>query len=309
MGKQADEHFSDVALEPKPVVDAAPWSPFGALQACYEYALLIVGFGFMGSASFLLSVAAIILQRVLPRRVAHTFGQRAITAIFRGLMAIMRASRIVKFDISELDRLRGEGPLVIAPNHPSMLDAVMVIGRLSNVVCVMKEDIHGNPCLGGGARLAGYVGNDTLSGMVKASVEALQDGRQLLMFPEGTRTIAQPVNELKGSFAIVAKQARVPIQTVIMQSNTDFLSKGWSIFRKPEFPLVYRARLGQRFVVGNDTRACLTEIEAYFRRELGVSNKLFGPFDILGDIPGDIPGEMPGEIPEKRSRARITESE
>lgn len=40
---------------------------------------------------------------------------------------LLSLSGACRFDISGLDALRGEPPVIIAPNHPSLLDAVMVI--------------------------------------------------------------------------------------------------------------------------------------------------------------------------------------
>ena len=66
----------------------------------------------------------------------------------------------------------------------------------------------------------------------------------------------------------MARRAGVPVQTVFLESNSGYLGKGWGLFRKPEFPLVYRARLGRRFDVPADIAAFSAELEAYFRTEL-----------------------------------------
>ncbi len=39
------------------------------------------------------------------------------------------------------------------------------------------------------------------------------------------------------------------MQTVILHASSPYISKGWPLWRRPHFPLVYRARLGQRFIV------------------------------------------------------------
>ena len=104
--------------------------------------------------------------------------------------------------------------------------------------------------------------------LVKLARKQLRAGHQLLIFPEGTRTVTPPVNEFKAGFLLIARQAGVPVQTVFIESDSRYLSKGWSLFRKPDLPLVYRARLGRRFEVPRDLHAFATELEDYFRREL-----------------------------------------
>jgi 1-acyl-sn-glycerol-3-phosphate acyltransferase len=86
-------------------------------------------------------------------------------------------------DFSALDALRGEAPLVIAPNHPTMLDAILLISRLPRVVCITKASLWDNAFLGGGIRLAGYVRNDLPLPMIRRAAAAVAAGSHLLIFP------------------------------------------------------------------------------------------------------------------------------
>jgi len=122
--------------------------------------------------------------------------------------------------------------------------------------------------MGGGSRFAGYIRNDSALDMVRLAAQELREGRPLLVFPEGTRTRQPPINPFKGGFALIAKQARAPIQTVFIETNSPFLSKGWPLLKMPVFPLVYRARLGKRFTVEGDVKTFVRELENYYRQEL-----------------------------------------
>jgi Tat protein secretion system quality control protein TatD with DNase activity len=62
--------------------------------------------------------------------------------------------------------------------------------------------------------------------------------------------------------------AKVPIQTVIIETDSPYLSKGWPIWRAPPFPMVFRVRLGQRFQHEADHPGQLKRLEAYFESEL-----------------------------------------
>jgi 1-acyl-sn-glycerol-3-phosphate acyltransferase len=116
--------------------------------------------------------------------------------------------------------------------------------------------------------MAGYVRNDSTAMLMRESTVALREGAQLLIFPEGTRTVQQPVNEFKGGFALVAKKARVPVQTVFIEASSPFLGKHWSFFDKPEFPLRYTARLGKRFEVDTDAKTFAADLEKYYREQM-----------------------------------------
>jgi 1-acyl-sn-glycerol-3-phosphate acyltransferase len=135
-------------------------------------------------------------------------------------------------------------------------------------VCITKASLWDNPALGAGARLAGYIRNDAPLRLVRQAARAVRGRSQLLIFPEGTRTLGGPVNAFKPGFALMARQAGVPVQTVFLHASSPYISKGWPLWRRPDFPLVYRARLGERFIVEGSAVAFSARLEAYFRAEL-----------------------------------------
>jgi 1-acyl-sn-glycerol-3-phosphate acyltransferase len=236
----------------------------------YEYLVLYGGLALFASSIFLWSAVAAVLYPLLPRKLGSRLGQFTIMALFRGFLGVLQASGIVKCDLSALDTLRNEGAMIIAPNHPSLLDAVLVASRLPHVVCIMKAEIWDNLILGGGARFAGYIRDDRRYAMIRSAVTAVRGGSQLLMFPEGTRTRATAGYRCKGGFALIAKSARVPVQTVFIETNSPFLGKGWPLYRKPLFPLVYRARLGKRFEVDGNVKSVAADLDGYYRETVAV---------------------------------------
>jgi 1-acyl-sn-glycerol-3-phosphate acyltransferase len=242
------------------------------LRLAYEYLVLYAGLLFFGLLCLAWSLPATVLAPLLPRRIGAPLGQFVIMAVFRAFIFVLNASGIVKCDLRALDALRHERSVIIAPNHPSLIDVVLIASRLPHVVCIMKADIWDNPLLGGGARLAGYIRNDSPASMVRLAAAATRNGSQLLVFPEGTRTVLSPINDFKGGFGLIAKTAGVPIQTVFIEANSPFLGKGWPLFKKPDFPLVYRARLGQRFEVHGDVKTFVAELEDYYRQQLNVEH-------------------------------------
>jgi len=241
----------------------------GRLRAAYEHAVLYYGLGLLGLICLTWTVFAVPLYPLLPRRWGTYIGRRVIMIGFRFYLAAISITGTCRFDLKELDALRAMGPLIIAPNHPSLLDAVMLLSRLPDAVCVMKAELLDNVFLGAGARLARYIRNDSLVRLVAQADENLREGAQLLLFPEGTRTTQSPVNPFKAALAGIAKRTGVPVQTVFIETDSLFLSKGWSLFRKPPMPMHYRIRLGRRFDAPTDAHAFQAELEHYFTSELG----------------------------------------
>jgi 1-acyl-sn-glycerol-3-phosphate acyltransferase len=125
-----------------------------------------------------------------------------------------------------------------------------------------------NIFLGSGARLARYIRNDVGRGMVRDAVQTLREGNQLVLFPEGTRTVGATVNAFKPGVTLISHLAQAPIQTVLIESFSPYLTKGWPLLKAPPVPVRIRLRLGQRFAADADHRGQLRRIELYFAEEL-----------------------------------------
>lgn len=253
------------------------------LLRLYEYFALWFGLVLLGAISLTWSSLSVLLYYFLPRRWAVPLGRWGISTGFRFYLGALSLIGACRFDFSALDALRDQGPLIIAPNHPCLLDAVMVISRLPNMACIMKADIVDNVFLGAGARLAGYIRNDAQLNMIRQAVAELNSGSHLLLFPEGTRTTRWPVNACKGTTALIAGRARVPIQTVLIETDSGYLGKGWPLFRRPPMPITYRIRLGRRFEPPVKAAVFTGELERYF-------------IDALRDAPHFLPPDAPQAV-------------
>jgi 1-acyl-sn-glycerol-3-phosphate acyltransferase len=252
-----------------------------SLRGAWEYLLFIAGLASLGIGCLLWYPVAMLLVPLLPPRHGRAIGRRVATHGFRLYLWFLAAIGACRFDLHELDALRDAGPLVIAPNHPSLIDAVLIVSRLPDVACVMKAELIDNPFFGAGARLARYIRNDSSTGALRAAMENLRAGSQLLLFPEGTRTTRAPINDFKGGAVLVAKHAWVPIQTVFIRVDTPFLSKRWPLLRKPALPVRYRVRLGKRFPPRENVKAQQAELQAYFAAELARDLHRVDPAHVL----------------------------
>ena len=238
------------------------------LRTLWAHAVLWYGLALLGIGGIAWSLVALPLSVLLPRGAGRRLGRGMIAGGFRFYLRALEAVGACRFDLRALDALRGAGPLILAPNHPSLIDAVLLLSRLDNAACVLKAPLRQSIVFGGGARLAGYICNDAPMEMVRASVKELRGGGQLLLFPEGTRTTRAPVNAFRGAISLIARQAQAPVQTVFIEADSAFLGKGWPLMRRPELPLRYRVRLGRRFDPPGDLHAFMRELEQYYAREL-----------------------------------------
>lgn len=235
----------------------------GLLHTLYEYLALWFGLGILGILSLLWTVIAAPLQYLLPQGIQVSLGRAVIMHAFRFYLRALSAIGACRFDLAALDALREGEAVIIAPNHPCLLDAFFVLSRLPNVTCIMKASIVDNLFLGAGARLAHYIRNDSPLNMVLHAVEELASGNHLLVFPEATRTTRWPINGVSPGIARIAARAQVPVQTVLIETASPYLTKGWPLFRRPAMPIHYRVRLGKRFDPPTNPDAFTNELEQY----------------------------------------------
>jgi len=190
---------------------------------------------------------------------------------FRTYLWMLSFIGLARFDIKDLDRIREVSPLILVVNHPGLLDALMIMSRLQNVTCIFKASLMRNPLWGAGARLAGYIRNDLFLNAVSLAVAELHQGSQLLLFPEGTRSAPLPLGEFQIGAAYISYRSGVPIQTLIIEQDNHFLGKGWSWLRRPNMPMHFRIRLGQRFDPPYNPKAFTLTLRDYFLSEVNSS--------------------------------------
>jgi 1-acyl-sn-glycerol-3-phosphate acyltransferase len=238
------------------------------LKIIHEYVVAYTVLTLLGLICLLFSIWALVAYRLLPRRIGTAAGRFGIMAGFRVFSWALTTTGAYKLDLSAIDSLRDGPPVILAPNHPSLIDALLILTRHPNIACVMKAELMDNVFLGAGSRLARYIPSDQPRQMIKDAVADLRAGGVLLLFPEGTRTTREPLNPLKASIGIIAKHAGVPVQVAIIETDSPYLRKGWPLFRRPNLPITYRVRLGRRFDPPTDVNSFMTALEREYSQQL-----------------------------------------
>ncbi len=256
------------------------------LRIPYDWLAFYLSLLLLGTIQLAWALIAFVIRQFVSHARGRVIGRRFISGLYRTFFRFTGALGIMYVDARALDAIDQRQAMIIAPNHPSVLDALILISRLDDLNCIMKASVLDNILLGAGARLAAYIRNDAPKSMLRLATADLKRGGQVIIFPEGTRTVAAPVNDFKFGFAAIARNAGVPVQTVFIETDTPFLAKGWPVLKKPaRFPMRFRVRLGRRFEVGCDVNAFVDELRAYFIDELADAE--------LGDLRETARGESP----------------
>ncbi len=235
--------------------------------AAYECLAMVLGLGALALMCLLALPFALILS-LLPAHWRIPMARRAIAWGFRTYLAFLQRFCCVRLDCSALDALVGQYPLIIVANHPSLLDAVILLSRLPKATCVMKAGLKSNVLFGPGAHVSGYISNEDPMHLIKQACHELSQGAHLLLFPESTRTVQHPINAFDHTAALIALRSLTPIQTVFVEFSTIYLGKLWPIWKKPSLPLTIKVKLGAQFSSSHSKEALTHMLESHYRDTL-----------------------------------------
>jgi len=211
-----------------------------------------------------------LLFRLSAGKIPPRTGQQALRMAFRSYTKWMRLTGSLQLEVEGLEALREARGTIFVSNHPALLDAVFLLSHLPPAACVMRANLRRNPALAGGALAAGYVTNDSGPAFVRQGISKIMAGENLLVFPEGTRTLNPPVNRFKNGFALVAARSGAPVRALLIDYRGSHLRKGVSLFAPARIPLHFSIRAGDEFRVlpGESAPDFSRRIEAWFRARL-----------------------------------------
>ncbi len=237
------------------------------IRGGHAYLAMLLGFGCLVLLG-LLALPMTLILICLPAAIRVPMGRRLISRFLTGYLLFLKLFCSVSVDSTALEKVRVGGALIIIANHPSLLDAVVLLARLPRAVCVMKGSLRRNILFGPMARLAGYVSNDDPMTLIRQTCDELASGAQILIFPEGTRTRTYPVNPFSEAAAFIAARSGVSLQALLIEFSSPYLGKAWPLFRRPVLPLCITVKLGRKFEPAGDRLAQTEQLESYYRAHL-----------------------------------------
>ncbi|MBK9990712.1 MAG: 1-acyl-sn-glycerol-3-phosphate acyltransferase [Verrucomicrobia bacterium] len=204
-----------------------------ALKKAYYVTTYLLSWWWFFSVGFLLNLGSLPLL-LLPR--SESRGRRMRTVI-RRLFALwvwwFNACGVVRVRWLGFNEPLPTGCIYIA-NHPTLVDAPILLARLPDTICIFKPALLRNPVIGPPAIMAGYVAGESGVDLVREIAGEIAQGKSLLVFPEGTRTGAGlTLGPVKPGFALIAARAHAPVQLLIIRSTPDLVTRGRSWWRPP----------------------------------------------------------------------------
>lgn len=223
----------------------------------------------------ILLVPALVLTRDCALR--RKYGKRLLRKAFQSFLWGMQFLGVMDLKIQYADRLKSGGHLVLA-NHPSLIDAVILIALIDNPNGIIKSSLFDNPSMYGLAKVAGLMRNIEGPELIRKSIESISAGDNLIIFPEGTRTRVLGQVAFKLGAAYIAIKGGFNITPVLIVTSEPVLRKDHSWYkvplRKPVFTVsvMEEIEVASRFKTDDDLILAseeLTEfLEKYYSYEL-----------------------------------------
>jgi 1-acyl-sn-glycerol-3-phosphate acyltransferase len=251
-------------------------------KLAYFLRICAIGIGFtaFGTGGFVLGsfIFPIIILGTRNKDKRRDRVRSIIRTNFKLLLGLLEFLGIIKLTVHDLSKLNHLQGCLIICNHPTLIDVVIIMAYIKNVQCVVKKELWSNFFLGGVVRAAGYFRNDTDPELFLAeSHRQLQNGENILIFPEGTRTKPGLPLKLARGLGNLALAANANIQSLVLRCNNVFLAKGQKWYRPPASPTAFELLVGSYFSLDQydskiprsiRVRSLMKDIQTYYNRTL-----------------------------------------
>ena len=275
--------FNEEASEVSRLGCAALAAPSPRLRPFRAWRIVVTGFAFITfmTAALVLALGAFPLVRVLPgtvegnRRRIRRLIEISFALFLKACIALglMRPPKIIG-----LGSLGITGPCILVANHPTLIDAVLIGSLVRDFNCVVKHTLRNHFFLGGPIRAAGYVTNEAPAEVIRLCSAGFQQGQPLVIFPEGSRSMAGSPRPFSRGAAQLALRTGAPVIPVVITCDPPTLMKHQRWYEVPDRPFQLTVRFYPPLVclkcdslsdpLPIKARRFTRQIEEFFKREL-----------------------------------------
>ena len=188
----------------------------GLLRGILSRCVLVV-------ATFLLALSATVIILIVPR------WSNVMVHAGRIWARIMLASVGARVRFHDRQRANEHTPCIFIANHQSMIDIrVMLVLIPASTRFVAKQELFRIPVFGWVLSASGCIPIDRLSRAdairsLGLAADRIRDGRSVVLYPEGTRSLDGRLRPFKKGAFHLALQAGVPIVPVAITGSFDVL--------------------------------------------------------------------------------------
>ena len=150
---------------------------------------------------------------------------------------VILAISMVRVKASGLNNILDE-PAIYAANHASQLDIPIMCTRVNRpMFFIAKIELKKVPILSQYIKVVGMIlvdrkNRERAMASMRTAIQAIQGGKSIAAFPEGTRTKTGELLPFKKGIFTIAKEGRIPIVPIAIVGSAKALASG-SFFLRP----------------------------------------------------------------------------
>ena len=151
----------------------------------------------------------------------------------RAVLSGLRPLCGIAVEVTGREHLPAHGPALVASQHQSAFDTIIWFLLTPTPAYVLKQELTRIPLYGGMCRKLGMIvvdrdaGASAIRGLLRDADRAMAEGRQIVIFPEGTRAAPGAVLPLQPGIAALAARTGLPVIPVVTDSGSCWGRRAW----------------------------------------------------------------------------------
>ncbi len=228
----------------------------------------VLSFLYFGIGAFLMSLFATLILPLPPmskKRKSYLLS----SGLSKLMKSVLYTNPFVKKSVLNISNETFEKPCIIIANHSSFLD-ILAVGMLSpNIVFMVSDWVYKSPVFGGAVRAAGFLpASAGIESNVEKFRETFANGKSVVIFPEGTRSMTNKINRFKKGAMFLFENLEIDIVPILVHGTSEVLPKGdFIIYDGPlTVEILPRINFGHN-EIGKTFAEKTKNVSAYFKNE------------------------------------------
>lgn len=187
--------------------------------------LAVFDYFFFGFGGLCVSVILMLLTPFFPEHRRKVLGSKVLQYSWKLKCLLLKCTwnlRLHAPQKKEMEQIRSS---IIVANHPSLIDVVILTAIIPKCMLIVKPALMRWPFLRPILRSLCIVNDGNSTTLLERAQSAIEQGFNIIIFPEGTRTTPGKKNKLhRGAFHL-AYRSGAPIVPIRIDTSQPFLTK------------------------------------------------------------------------------------